>query len=347
MTKISVDTRGVALQPSARGSSTVAHGSRKRGSFDTRIAARRVDLVQLLEEGIPSIEYLPASEGMLVRGKRHLIAAPQKTGKSIGMEAHWVDMVLAGATVAVLDRENGRELYARRLAGIMDARSLTKKRRKRVQSKLHYYDFPELRPNDADALASYFASVDLVVFDSQRMFLSDYGLQEKDSDDYAEFMSYAVDPLFRAHVATLILDNTGHNERTRPRGASTKGDLNEILFSMDTVSDFDLHKKGKLKLKVERSRLGNVGEWTMEIGAGHFGSWELANAQHGRADFRAAILDILSDGKALGQDKLCRAVRVRGVHVSNAIARGLLDQYTTDAETPIRHTPTGYSRTDL
>lgn len=347
MTKIPVDTRGVAPRRSVRRSSTSARGSRKRGSFDTRIAARRVDLVQLLEEGIPSIEYLPASEGMLVRGKRHLIAAPQKTGKSIGMEAHWVDMILAGATVAVLDRENGRELYARRLAGIMDARSLTKKQRRRVQSKLHYYEFPELRPHDADALASYFASVDLVVFDSQRMFLSDYGLQEKDSDDYAEFMSYAVDPLFRAHVATLILDNTGHNEKTRPRGASTKGDLNEILFSMETVSGFDLHKRGRLKLKVERSRLGNVGEWTMEIGAGHFGSWEPASAQPDRADFRAAILDILSDGKALGQDKLCSAVRARGMRVANENARALLDRYAADAETPIGHTTDGYSRTDL
>jgi hypothetical protein len=283
---------------------------------------------------------------MLVRGKRHLIAAPQKTGKSIGMEAHWVDMVLAGTTVAVLDRENGREVYAMRLADIMDARDLTRKQRKRVQSGLHYYEFPELRTSDADALAGYFASVDLVVFDSQRMFLSDFGLKEKESDDYASFMSYAVEPLFRAHIGTLILDNTGHNEKTRPRGASTKGDLNEILFSMETVSDFDLHRKGRLKLKVERSRFGNVGEWTMDIGGGHFGSWESANELPDRSDFEAAVLDILSGGNALGQDKLCSAVRARDVRISNETARALLDRYTADAETPIRHNASGYSRTD-
>lgn len=308
MTKTSVDTSGVAARtPTSRRKRrmTVEHNDHEPGSFAARITARRVDLVRLVEAGLPDVEYLPASSGMLVRGKRHLIAAPQKTGKSIGMEAHWVDMTLAGATVAVLDRENGREVYASRLADIFDARDLSRKLRKRIQSRLHYYEFPELRSDDAAALADHFASVDLVVFDAQRMFLSDFGLKEKESDDYAAFMSYAVDPLFRAHVGTLILDNTGHNDKTRPRGASTKGDLNEVMFSMETVSAFDLQRQGRLKLKVERSRFGNVGEWTMDIGAGHFGSWDLASVQSDRDDFRSAILEILSYVSQTSSDVAC------------------------------------------
>ena len=41
-----------------------------------------------------------------------------------------------------------------------------------------------------------------LVFDSQRMFLTDLGLSEGDADEYAAFMQYAVEPLFSAGVAT-------------------------------------------------------------------------------------------------------------------------------------------------
>jgi hypothetical protein len=158
---------------------------------------------------------------MLVRGKRHLVAAPAKVGKSISFLAHYIDMALAGATVVVLDRENGSEEYARRLKNIFDARKLTKKQRREVIGRrLLYCEFPQLRPDDADKLAEAFGTAGLVVFDSQRMFLSDFGLKEKESDDYAQFMSYVVDPLFRSNTATLILDNTGHRETTRGRGTA-------------------------------------------------------------------------------------------------------------------------------
>ena len=41
--------------------------------------------------------------------------APRKKGKSIAMLVHWTRMALEGATVIILDRENGADEYARRL----------------------------------------------------------------------------------------------------------------------------------------------------------------------------------------------------------------------------------------
>lgn len=313
------------------------------GSFAARVGSRERDLVQLVEEGLPPLEFLPASVDMLVRGKRHLVAAPHKTGKSIGMETHWVDMALAGGRVAILDRENGADIYASRLSDILDARKLKKVDREKVRSGLAYYEFPQLGRDDATAMAEHFATCDLVVFDAQRMFLSDFGLKEADSDDYAQFMFFAVDPLFRAGIATLILDNTGHNEKTRSRGSSAKGDLNEVLFSMDTLDEFDLYRQGRLRLRIERSRFGTRGDWTMQIGGGTYGGWLPVEERPAREDFRRAVLAGLAEGQALGQDKLITAARKAGVKIGTSEARQLLGQYVADASVPLVQGEAGYS----
>lgn len=248
----------------------------RASGFDSRVEARRLDLIERIRNGVPPIEYLPASDGMLVQGKRHLIVAPKKTGKSLSTLVHLVDMVMAGATVSVFDRENGGDLYARRLQGIIEARELDDDQQNLLARHLVYYEFPRLRSGDEDELVALLAGTDLVVFDSQRMFLSDLGLGEDKSDEYADFMAALIDPLFRAEVATLILDNSGHGEPKRSRGSSSKGDLNEILFSLSLVADFDLDTTGRLQLEITDSRFGNVGSWEMTIGGGEFGAWQRA-----------------------------------------------------------------------
>jgi hypothetical protein len=245
--------------------------------FNGRVAATRVDLLQRIRDGIPAIDYLPASDGMLVRGKRHHNPAPKKSGKSISWEVHWVEMVLAGARVVILDRENGADLYARRLQAIIDHYGrgrIGEAAQQQLTANLLYYEFPRLRLDDGEQLAALCAGADIVVFDSQRMFLTDLGLKENDSDDYATFVGIAVDPLFRAGIATMILDNTGHMEPKRSRGSSSKGDLNEIIFSLEVAELFDLNTMGKVRLEIEDSRFGNRGRWEMSIGGGHFEPWE-------------------------------------------------------------------------
>jgi hypothetical protein len=316
---------------------------RERGSFADRVVARCVNLIEAIERGLPPLDFLPASAEMLIRGKRHMIAAPYKEGKSIAALVHVVDMVLAGAEVAILDRENGAQLYAARLRDILEARDLTAEQRSQLWAKLSYYEFPTIRREDEPELVAHFRGQDLVVFDSQRMFLSDLGLKEGDSDDYAEFMAAVVDPLFRAGVATLLLDNTGHTEKTRARGSSSKGDLNEVLFSLKTLIPFDVFRVGEVRLKVERSRFGNVGEWTMALGGGTYGSFGGGGPVQAREDFRAACEAVLAEsGQAMGTDKLLEAVRKRGVKIGTDEARHLLRVYAASPGHAIQHTREGY-----
>ena len=320
------------------------------GSFAARVESRRVDLVGLVKNGIPPREYHVHSEGMFVRGKRHLIAAPAKTGKSLACQVHWARLALAGERVAILDRENGADVYAERLGLIMDAWNLSPEQRAGLGGDLVYVEYPTLRREDPDNLIRYFAhelAVGVVVFDSQRMFLTDYGLSEKDTDDYARFMAYAVDPLHRVGVTTVILDNSGHGDKTRGRGTSSKGDLNEVLFHMEMPQPFDRATRGSVRLVLDRSRFGDRGDWTMQLGGGVFGEWQSSTArlekvESAKPEFKTAVYDaVKAAGGPIGQDKILAAVRDRGVQVKTATARDMLARLAEDPGEPLRAVPGG------
>jgi hypothetical protein len=277
-----------AVEPSVNGNvSRARQSSVDPASFAARIAATRVDLVERIRDGIPPIDYLPASDGMLVRGKRHQIPAPKKSGKSLTMLVHWTAMVEAGARVVILDRENGANLYAARLEGIIAALNLDADQ---LAANLTYYEFPRLRKTDGDELARMCAGADVVVFDSQRMFLTDLGLTEDGSDDYSTFMHIAIDPLFRAGIATVILDNTGHEETGRSRGSAAKGDLNEVIFKMEVLSRFNLERPGRVKLTITDSRFGTTGAWEMAIGGGNFETWQRTDDAATGTDWKPTVL---------------------------------------------------------
>jgi hypothetical protein len=117
--------------------------------FAYRVHQRRVDLLARIKEGIPPTNYLPGAHGRYVRGKRHQVAAPKKTRKSISTQVELVDMVLAGATVIVFDRENGADLYASRLEAIINARKLDDQQQQLIAANFTYYEFPRLSTDDA------------------------------------------------------------------------------------------------------------------------------------------------------------------------------------------------------
>lgn len=139
--------------------------------FGARFSDRRSELYDVSRNGVPPLSYVPGADGMLVRDQRHLIAAPKKTGKSIGTLVQCVDICLAGGTVAILDCENGTNTFVARLAPILEARDLKPRAVKKLLSdQLRYYDFPRIEEGDAAHLVEELGDRDLVVFDSQRMF---------------------------------------------------------------------------------------------------------------------------------------------------------------------------------
>jgi AAA domain len=87
-----------------------------------RLEASRIDLVAMIERGLPPRQMVPGSIWWQA-GKRHLVAAPSKNGKSLVGLVHGVDVIEAGGRVVIIDRENGAEEYARRLACILGDRN--------------------------------------------------------------------------------------------------------------------------------------------------------------------------------------------------------------------------------
>jgi hypothetical protein len=235
------------------------------------LAASRVDLVKLIHDGIPELEYVPGCHPWLLRGKRYLIPAPAGTGKSLLGEVIAVGVVEAGGTVAILDVENGAHEYARRLADVLEARDDQEGMLARACSeRLLYHAWPALQVTwRAEEWAAALGGVDLAVFDSSRLTLSAAGLAEDSNDDYATFVNALLIPLARAGVTTVVFDNTGHEERNRARGASTKGDLNEVVYVVEVGEEFDRERRGHLRLVRRRTRFAGLpGELRVQLGGG-------------------------------------------------------------------------------
>jgi hypothetical protein len=131
----------------------------------------------------------------------------------------------------------------------------------------------------------------------------------------------------------LLLDNSGHSGDGRARGTSSKGDLLEVLFTLDVVQPFSMETSGQLKLSLEpgSSRHGNEGQWIMTLGGGKFGEWVSQPASGERIKAKAKslsegerqVLDHLREhagdsqtatvkallGGGVGRNKLERAVK--------------------------------------
>ena len=218
---------------------------RDRGAAPGRIAAAlaeaRVDPIALVRDGSPSARGARDGRGVRLRQETSRCRRA-KAGKSLSISViAALDIVIAGGVVVVLDRENGPEEYARRLASVLQARGAGEQLRERLAENLHYYAWPPVRLDwgkDPDYPLA-FAGADLVVWDSARRFLTAVGLTEDSSDDFATFAEALIDPLMRAGIATAILDNTGHGAKDRARGSSSKGDLADLVYVLRTVEEFE------------------------------------------------------------------------------------------------------------
>lgn len=256
-------------EPSSNGA-----GRQHGDDLATRLEASRVDLVARASEVPQEPEYVPAMHGMLPVGARVECAAPAKAGKSLAWLVASVDIVLGGGRVVVLDRENGADEYARRLADIMAARHIQPDERRALSERLQYHAWPTLTLADGPNLAGALGRADLVIFDSSRKHLSALRLEENKSDDFSRFSDSLLDPLARAGIACVVLDNTGWDEQGRPRGSSSKVDLVDIVFILEQVLPFDRKRRGRIRLRRTHARLGSIGDaWHMDIGGGTYSSW--------------------------------------------------------------------------
>jgi hypothetical protein len=220
-------------------------------AIEAALRSSRVDLLERVRDGLPPREFIPGMGGALVRGKRHHIHGPAKTGKTETIAVvGGLDIAAAGCTVVVLDRENGADEYARRVAAVLDARGADAHAREVVREHYHYYAWPQLRleMGKDDAYAHAFQDAAVVIFDSSRKFLTSVGLKEDAADDYSAFTEALLDPLMHNGIATVVLDNTGHGDRARARGTSAKADLADVVFSLTAKAAFSIERAGRVEL---------------------------------------------------------------------------------------------------
>jgi AAA domain len=256
------------------------------------LAVARVDLVELITHGIPERDYVPGGEPWLLAGKRYLIPAPAGTGKSLLAIVVAVDVVDAGGTAAILDVENGADEYARRLEDVLAARGSPELERA-CSERLRYFAWPALRVTwRPGEWAAALAGANVVVFDSSRLVLSTAGLQEDSNDDYAAFVNGLLVPLARAGIATVVLDNVGHDDPDRARGASAKSDLNEVVYSASVGEDFARDQEGYLRLVRRRTRFAELPEvLRVPLGGGTYGPAIVQTPSTGdREPFRPTVL---------------------------------------------------------
>lgn len=255
------------------------------------LAAARVDLVARIGEGIPERRWVPGGAPWLLAGKRYLLPAPAGTGKSLLAVVVGLSVVAAGGTVAVLDVENGADEYARRLADVLKAHDDGEQLAAACSERFLYYDWPALKVDwEGEEWAAAQAGVDLAIFDSSRMMLSAAGLAEDSNDDYSTFVNGLLVPLARAGVATIVLDNTGHDGE-RARGASAKSDLNEAVYVVETGEPFDREQAGHLRLVRKRTRFSELpAELRVAIGGGTYGPVEEVEPSPDADGFRPTTL---------------------------------------------------------
>jgi hypothetical protein len=281
------------------------------------LAQSRVDLIAVIDKGIAPREYVPGAKEVIPKGKRIHVAAEKKTGKSVVFATLLpVQIVAAGGKVVVLDRENGADESARRLETVLDARGADDSFRETVQERLRYHAWPQLRlewANDPD-YPQAFGDADVVVFDSSRSHTASLALRENESDDYSAFVARLIDPLMRAGKAVIVLDNTGHLEKERARGTTAKEDLCDVAFTLTKIKAFTTSEAGRLELRCVASRLGEVGgTWQMELGGGHYGTWQRLGPRppEAREALREAVVEVLLAGETMGSNRIAKAIRAR------------------------------------
>lgn len=309
-----------------------------------------VDLIALRRAGLPERQYVLGAHGLLPKAKRIHVAAERKTGKSLALGIVVpLEVVAAGGTVFVLDRENGADEYARRLDDVLAARGADAAFEEVVRARYRYHAWPSLKLEwgKTSSYAAAFEGADLVIFDSSRTFLTSVGLDEDSSDDYSAFVEALIDPLMRSGATTLILDNTGHSETTRARGTSAKGDLADIALSMRTINGFSPTQSGRLGLRCEASRIGELGgaSWQMSLGDGSFGLFERIGTgpTEAREDLRDATVRVLVDAlpRPLGQTKIAAAIRALPAAPTfrNQALRDALRAWSSDPESRVLRGP--------
>lgn len=205
--------------------------------------------------------------GFLIAGRQHELAAPKKVGKSL-LALEWAAALASGraifgrpagepVSVLYVDKENHPRLdvLARLEAFGYSAAEL---------ANLHYFSFPPLVLDTAaggarlERLIDQFEPVLVVLDNFQRVTEG----KENDADTVRAYYRHTVEMLKRHDVASLRLDNTGHENVHRSRGSSAKGDDVDAGYVLKEIGREDEGRRVTLELSCPYQRGIGIAEKT-------------------------------------------------------------------------------------
>jgi hypothetical protein len=294
----------------------------------------------------PARQELPGTGGLLHRGLASLFFAPRGQGKSISALITGIGAAVAGERVYYFDRENGAAVTLERAEGILEANEWPD-----VLDDLRFVGrhYPQLSrdwdPEDYGE-AVFGRGFGLVIYDSLREAISQLGGDPNLDADISRFVDIAVTPLVRRGATVLILDNTGHEAKHRPKGSGSKLDAIPQAYKVKATEQFSVVQTGRIELTCTRSRFGDVGRrWTARIGGGVYDLPAARQIREKREEFRRACLKALAEQAPLGRDNLIEAARECGASGRTARLRNWLVELSADPSSGVDSGPDGYSPT--
>ncbi|MEO8092060.1 MAG: AAA family ATPase [bacterium] len=304
----------------------------------------------------PAREEVPGTGGLCYRTQAVVLFSDRGAGKSMVAKIIGLSAAVNGERVYYFDRENGAAMTRDRIESILDANDWTDVLEEGRFVGRHY---PRLdRDWDPDQFGEAIADrgFTLVIYDSLREAISQLGGDSNSDADISCFIDLCVTPLVRRGIAVLILDNTGHEAKNRPKGSGSKLDAIPQAYKVKATEPFTEVQAGRVELTCTRSRSGDVDRrWTARVGDGTYEvpaardeapDVKAARKHHERREeFRRACVEALREQAPRGRDDLISAVRERGVKGRNSKLRRWLQGLAADPSSGLVSGPDGYALT--
>lgn len=218
----------------------------------------------------------PTTCGLIYRGKRHLLSGPPEAAKTLAALILGLEHMRAGhGSFAFIDFEQDSpsvRLMLDELGASLDE-----------IASVHYFQ-PSGPPDDGDIAALVAAGVTLAAIDAAAGAYDASGLDDNKRQDAERFAARWVTPLWRASIATLVLDHVVKSAEARGRfaiGTERKAGQVDVHLGLEAVKQIARGGSGIVRITVHKDRpghlRGNVPELHLESDPdSHTVSWTFA-----------------------------------------------------------------------
>lgn len=276
----------------------------------------------------PALMLVNAAHGLLYEDAVTMMIGDKATGKSWLMAAEALVQMRLGRSVAWLDWEMSASRMRARLLSL-GARSAD------VRGRWWYLGMHGGEFRDARKALAGIPPGTLVVVDSVSAALGSGGSDEDKASEYGPWIAAVKQFRAEAQACVVLIDHTGHSNKTRARGSSAKGQQADVEFTVSVVDPWTRVSAGWASLACRKDRgghlklerpsygafftpglRGGLGSGSLDVEVRELNEWEIvfaeralldererakaareAAAEAERAERRARVLEVLADGE--------------------------------------------------